>query len=292
MNTPGQTGGNARQTHDPDRAFLVSLCEHFGGECVVIGGWAVHARGGRGDPPPDGDLVVSAEAWAVLRDSFGGHAIPLARKESLRSPADGDVDLYVEGRHRLALPLAVLRESSTVSDGLRVAAPEHLVVLKRQALAGRGQTPRGAVDRSDLRFLRSRWPAAAARERPTPVAAALPPMAYHLVVNRRHTPIPSKLVTLDDLCREAGWDFPVQTDRPVRVERLSAPEPAPLDLAVPGENAQVHWRNHPDGSYSTALGDAADIIGMLAYEAREWQAWETVRRRNVRRGAHRFALLT
>ena len=118
-----------------------------------------------------------------------------------------------------------------------------------------------------------------------------------MIVNHAHVPDPTQLVTLADLCREAGWDCPVLAEeRPVRVERLAQPLPVPADLRLPPGcgDRPVHWRNHPDGSYSTALRDAADIIRMLAYEAHEWQAWEVVRQRRRRDqpSPSRFALLT
>ena len=99
-----------------------------------------------------------------------------------------------------------------------------------------------------------------------------------MILNRVHQPLHS--VTLAELCREAGWVCPIQTDWPLRVE------------LTPSEGAVgPHWRNHPGGSYSTGLSDAAAIIEMLAYEAHEWQAWEVARERR-RGGSYRFALLT
>ena len=105
-----------------------------------------------------------------------------------------------------------------------------------------------------------------------------------MIQNRVHRP--AQTVALPDLCVQAGLDCPLQTEWPTRIELLVGPLPPP-----DGHGRVVHWRNHPDGSYSTHLTDPVAILEMLAYEAHDWQAWEVMRARR-RRMPGRFALLT
>lgn len=55
-------------------------------------------------------------------------------KDSVRIE-DEDFDVYTEHQHHLAIPYALLATHSVMSEGLRVASLEHLIVLKADACA-------------------------------------------------------------------------------------------------------------------------------------------------------------
>lgn len=320
--------------------------------------------------------MVTYEVQGTLRDAFEVTRNRPMHKEQFRAPTGEDIGLYVERQHRLRVPFAELQAYCRLMEGIWVACPEHLVVLKLPASHERANTPKEFEDKQDLVNLLDRavtrfehpellvnhltpkdWSdlrqvcqdseitdaphggskregrklrlklvhtlgqfeagqtpagvggasqeaiaptgpapdlAAAARSHagwpsaPTPEVARAFPGSRPLpsrISNRLHRP--EALVSLAALCRAAGWDFPLQTGHPVQVEILGASAPG-----TDRDGRQVHWRNHPGGSYSTALQRPADIIEMLAYEAHEWQAWEVMRRHRRQAGTHRFALLT
>lgn len=118
------------------------------GEFIVIGGWAVHAWGKR-DYSLDGDAMVSFEALGILRDEFVVTPLPRMHRQQYQMRGF-DIDLYVEQQHRLPVPFDELRLKAAQKEGMWVACPEHLLVLKLAAYKGRGATPKGEKDRHDL----------------------------------------------------------------------------------------------------------------------------------------------
>jgi len=123
-------------------------------DAVFIGGVAV-AQYARRDMPRlveashDADFYLSLTGKAQMRDAYEVIANPRLGKDSVT--IDGqDFDIYVERQHALAIPYDQVAAHAQVIDGIRVAALEHLLILKLDALADRKASAKGAKDLRDL----------------------------------------------------------------------------------------------------------------------------------------------
>jgi hypothetical protein len=123
-------------------AFLRELSADFGNEFIVIGGWALHAYRAQ-NLSRQAEAMVSYQAQGTLRDRYPITKNARMHKEQFVGPSGHDVDLYVENQHALAVSFRELQAGAKEKEGLWVACPEHLVVLKLAAARNRSHTPKG-----------------------------------------------------------------------------------------------------------------------------------------------------
>ncbi|TAM74372.1 hypothetical protein EPN44_11145 [bacterium] len=136
---------------------LQTLVRHVSTEfpdAVFIGGIAVAQHAKQFNPAleessHDADLYISLAGKNEMRDRY-----EVARNERLGKDSvliDGeDFDLYVERQHRLAIPYDEIAAHSQEVDGIRVAALEHLLILKLDAAGDRWGSAKGEKDLRDL----------------------------------------------------------------------------------------------------------------------------------------------
>jgi hypothetical protein len=123
-------------------------------DAVFIGGIAVFAHAARfnaqlAEASHDADLYLSLLGKHAMRDQY-----EVVRNERLGKDSvlvDGeDLDLYVERQHHLAIGYEELFAYAADIDGIRVAALEHLLILKIDAASDRRGTSKGQKDLRDL----------------------------------------------------------------------------------------------------------------------------------------------
>jgi|SRR5580692_2229887 hypothetical protein len=135
---------------------ISELSEQFPEGLVFIGGVAVylHARAARlaqwgVEFSHDGDFYVSLVDFSDLRDME--EVTPnrrLSKYQFIKNRIEFDV--YLEHNSTLRVPYADVRARSTVIDNVRVAALEHLLLLKLSAYADRRGSAKGRKDERDL----------------------------------------------------------------------------------------------------------------------------------------------
>lgn len=124
---------------------------------VFIGGVAVAVYANRIDPAlkevsHDADFYLSRQDKVAMRERFPMASNPRLAKDSV-TIGGLDLDVYVEHAHGLAIPYdQVFAFSETLSD-IRVAAPEHLLILKLDAALDRIGSDKGSKDLRDLGVL-------------------------------------------------------------------------------------------------------------------------------------------
>lgn len=137
-------------------AAAQDLSSGFSQGLIFIGGLAVseHARARSGSVQPeftyDGDFYLALQDFSDLRDIED--VVPNRRLNKHQITKSGfEFDIYVEGLNTLAVPFADIAARSTVSSsGLRVAALEHLLVLKSEAALDRKGSAKGDKDMRDV----------------------------------------------------------------------------------------------------------------------------------------------
>lgn len=123
-------------------------------DAVFIGGIAVATHATRLGPEfsetsHDADLYLSLQGKAIMRDRYEIWRTPHLNKDS--TIIDGeDIDLYVEHQHPLGVPYAAIYAHAEEVDHIRVAALEHLLVLKCDAAKDRHGSGKGDKDDRDL----------------------------------------------------------------------------------------------------------------------------------------------
>lgn len=123
-------------------------------DAVLIGGIAIAQYAKRANPAleeasHDLDLYLSLAGKNELRDRY--EVIRNQRLGKDSAIIDGeDVDLYIERQHRLAIPYDEIIAYAQDIDGIRVAALEHLLVLKLDAAQDRRASAKGDKDVRDL----------------------------------------------------------------------------------------------------------------------------------------------
>lgn len=126
----------------------------FQGHTVAIGGMAIymhtlHARDIPTEQTHDADFYISKQAVKAIMGGLG-----LTKNEWLnkyQTIVNGiEFDLYAERQNSMRLDYQEIRKDSVVVDGIRIAHPEHLILLKLDALKELGDSPRGAKDRRDV----------------------------------------------------------------------------------------------------------------------------------------------
>jgi len=128
----------------------------FAEDCVLIGGVAVYLHTKEAARPEipveftqDADMYIGQHAWPDLRDAYV--VVPNRRLSKHQiTVGDVEVDLYIEHHNKLRVEYADLALAAVVIEGIRVAALEHLLLLKLAALADRGSSPHGQKDRRDV----------------------------------------------------------------------------------------------------------------------------------------------
>jgi hypothetical protein len=97
----------------------------------------------------DTDVVVSLVDLSVLRDQVEVVANRRLRKNQI--VLEGiEVDVYVENQNSLAVPYDELRAHSVEYGPVKVACPEHLLILKLVAGMSRGGSAKGEKDERDV----------------------------------------------------------------------------------------------------------------------------------------------
>jgi len=136
---------------DPQKIkeFMQFLSQTLNDEIIVIGGWAVHAYGCK-DTTFDGDAMISYRAEGELGDSYLITKNPRRKKSRFQCEANCDIDLYVEHQHGFRITFEEIQAYHEKRDGMNVACPEHLLVLKIDAFKDRHGKPNGAKDKEDL----------------------------------------------------------------------------------------------------------------------------------------------
>ncbi|HVS47264.1 MAG TPA: hypothetical protein VMS32_11475, partial [Verrucomicrobiae bacterium] len=97
----------------------------------------------------DADLYLSLTGKSQLRDEYELSRNPRLNKDSVTIDGE-DIDVYVEHQHHLGVPYDTLVAYAQVTNGVRVASLEHLLVLKLDAAANRQGTQKGEKDVRDL----------------------------------------------------------------------------------------------------------------------------------------------
>ena len=123
-------------------------------DAVFIGGIAVwvyaNALGeGFKEASHDADMYLSLTGKAALRDRYEVRRNPNLGKDSALIEGE-DVDIYVEHQHPLGIPYDAVAAHAIESEGVRVAALEHLLILKLDAAQDRIGTGKGEKDVRDL----------------------------------------------------------------------------------------------------------------------------------------------
>lgn len=133
------------------------LSEMFGARLVFIGGVAVylHVEAARGPKSlmlefsHDGDFYISAADFLDLIDVEDVTANYRLHKHQLTK--DGiEFDVYKEYSNRLRVRYEDVAMASVVIENVRVAALEHLLLLKLDAYADRHGSAKGRKDERDL----------------------------------------------------------------------------------------------------------------------------------------------
>lgn len=123
-------------------------------DAVFIGGIAVATHAGRlgahfQETSHDADLYLSLVAKSALRDRYEVRRNPNIGKDSALIEGE-DVDVYVEHQHPLGIPFDLAIAHAEEIDGIRVAALEHLLVLKLDAAQARIGSGKGEKDVRDI----------------------------------------------------------------------------------------------------------------------------------------------
>ena len=141
------------------KKVLETFCDHFTGEFILIGDWALHSYS-KSHPLKELeiDAIVSYAAEGTLNDSYIVTKNPRMKKSQFICEAGCDIDLYVERQHGLRIPFSEIQAYSQQIDRLRVASPEHLLLLKLDAYKDRKHTPKGTKDKEDILSMLAKVP--------------------------------------------------------------------------------------------------------------------------------------
>ena len=145
-------------TADFDR--LVSLCHEVGRlyepGLIFIGGIGVylHAINTDGltalaEATKDADLYISISGFSDLREIEELSANTRLNKHEFRK-GGFSFDVYTERHSGLPVPYAEVAADAREYDGVKVAAPEHLLVLKLEAAVERKGSEHGRKDVKDI----------------------------------------------------------------------------------------------------------------------------------------------
>ncbi|MDP1830499.1 MAG: hypothetical protein Q8K67_00430 [Geothrix sp.] len=124
------------------------------GDAVFIGGVAVSCHASRLGPnfqesSHDADLYLSLAGKAAMRDRHEVWHNPKLQKDSALIEGE-ELDIYVERQHSLGVQYPEIFAASEEIEGIRVAALEHLLILKLDAAKSRWGSGKGDKDVRDL----------------------------------------------------------------------------------------------------------------------------------------------
>jgi hypothetical protein len=151
-------GGGSEETERWNRlwADICELSNTYETRLIFIGGIAVYLHLRASQPEEDfaefshdGDFLISLTDAGVMRDFENLVRNPRLRKHEIKG-REFDFDVYVEHDNNLAVSFVDAMEASEVIEGVRVAALEHLLVLKLHAYAERRGSPKGDKDERDI----------------------------------------------------------------------------------------------------------------------------------------------
>lgn len=135
---------------------VAEIQEWFPEGLVFIGGIAVYAHA-ISNPDTvkfaaqshDADFMIMLSEFTDLRDIEA--LTPNRRLGKQQFVKSGfEFDVYVETQHHLAVPAAEAVNEGVVRAGLKVACPEHLLILKAKAMRDRRGSQKGDKDEDDV----------------------------------------------------------------------------------------------------------------------------------------------
>ncbi len=131
-----------------------TLTAEFPEGVIVIGGVAVYLHSLQEKSlavefTHDADVYVSLSIWADFRDMYDVTSNKRLSKHQIILN-DVDVDVYQERNNSLRVPYAALAMAAEVTQGVRVAGLEHLLLLKLDAYKDRGRSAHGLKDARDV----------------------------------------------------------------------------------------------------------------------------------------------
>ena len=126
---------------------LLGLSKEF--PFVLIGGWAIYLYT-KAHKSKDIDIVVSLDTFYEIRSSYEVRKNGRLKKYEIKE--DGfDIDIYVEHFSQLPVPITyILEEGNIKLEGLNVAKPEVLLMLKLAAYKDRKGSIKGVKDSIDI----------------------------------------------------------------------------------------------------------------------------------------------
>lgn len=133
---------------------VCDLAGSYPDDLVVIGGVAVYLYS-RSRPTlaaeytHDADFYIGEPGWSSLQDEFAVTKNRRLSKASMKL-RDIKIDLYPQYEHSLRIDYEELAEVAHEIDGVAVADPQHLLVLKLDAFRDRGRSETGKKDRRDI----------------------------------------------------------------------------------------------------------------------------------------------
>lgn len=135
---------------------VAEIQEWFPDGLVFIGGIAVYAHA-MSNPETerfaaqshDADFMIMLSEFADLRDIEA--LTPNKRLGKQQFVKSGfEFDVYVETQHHLAVPAAEAISEGMMRSALKVACPEHLLILKAKAMRDRRGSQKGDKDEDDV----------------------------------------------------------------------------------------------------------------------------------------------
>ena len=119
---------------------------------VLIGGWAAYIWT-KTHKSKDIDLVIEGfEDLSYLKKEYDLRKNDSLKKYEIKLE-EIDIDVYAPFFSKLAIPPEDIQSLSTTVEGIRVATPEALLVLKQGAEIDRSSSIKGEKDRIDIMTL-------------------------------------------------------------------------------------------------------------------------------------------
>ena len=133
-------------TTDKSWKVLINLTKEF--DVIVIGGWAAYLLT-KTIKSKDVDIVVDFDTLDQLNMKYLlKKNIHLKKYEIIVDEIS--VDIYVPYFSKLVIPVEELKNHSMVKEGIKIVAPEVLLILKQQAEFEREDSVKGQKDRVDI----------------------------------------------------------------------------------------------------------------------------------------------
>jgi len=117
-------------------------------DVTVIGGWAAYLWTGM-HKSKDIDLIVDYDMLLAIRSEYTVEKNERLRKYEIKGE-DFDIDLYLPSYSALPLPIETILKNTRVVNGIKVPAPEILIILKQSAEINRRGSIKGRKDIIDI----------------------------------------------------------------------------------------------------------------------------------------------